>query len=715
MNRQLQFQRGRAATLVTIAVAASGTAWFAASSHAATRDASPSMASALAVAASTTQRPRLPGLPFARDELQEPKLFQSDRGVLDVLMIAHEAAVDLFSPFSTNGWVYEICPRPSDGSESCPRGSSSSNEYGGTRLQIEPGDTLKVRLVNLLPFFTLPNDPHDPVNPHAPHAKGRSQNPTSLHTHGLLVSPHYAVQGLWGDNAFARVFNVANGKAPDFEKMMGPVLYDHIDYEYDIPATHPSGLFWFHPHAHGLTQAQMTSGMSGVLTIGHVADEICSFAFCREQLAQVPQRHLLLKDTQIESDGTLALDQDTGFCSVDNRVGSSPREHQGGCDGQRNSPISGIDHTGGHWFYSINGQTYPSITVGMPTGQIWRVVNGSGNTTYDLELWLPREHRQMQMQVLSLDGVSVGVDSAKSASQQNAQAAMAGATPCRPIIGLNKGLCTMRLHMMPATRAEIWIGYRDADGVPVHMPAPAQAILRTPGFNTGPIGDNYPAIDLAKVDFGYGQVDMPGDGSVSVRKSSTVMPQIAGSAYPTASGAHCGPLAPGHMRRIFFNLTQPSPAIFGLGYEEIDQNGMTVPGTFVDVRPFDHMNSPLCLSLNPGNKPEVERWQLVNLSGEDHNFHIHQARFTVVDVPTVSGTVTPRQLGARVQLIDSVPLQHAAGLCDSVEDWRHGRCRAHVATVEIPFMIAGDFVFHCHVLEHEDGGMMAGIRVLPNN
>jgi FtsP/CotA-like multicopper oxidase with cupredoxin domain len=35
------------------------------------------------------------------------------------------------------------------------------------------------------------------------------------------------------------------------------------------------------------------------------------------------------------------------------------------------------------------------------------------------------------------------------------------------------------------------------------------------------------------------------------------------------------------------------------------------------------------------------------------------------------------------------------------------------STVEIPFTIAGDFVYHCHILEHEDGGMMARIRVRP--
>ncbi len=119
---------------------------------------------------------------------------------------------------------------------------------------------------------------------------------------------------------------------------MGPVVYDHIDYSYDVPTFHPSGLFWFHPHSHGLTQAQMTSGMSGVLTIGHVADELCNDVLCQQKLAQVPQRELLLKDSQIEADGGLARDQDTGFCALNDTPGSTSPSHNGGCDGSPSSP-----------------------------------------------------------------------------------------------------------------------------------------------------------------------------------------------------------------------------------------------------------------------------------------------------------------------------------------------------------------------------------------
>jgi FtsP/CotA-like multicopper oxidase with cupredoxin domain len=28
--------------------------------------------------------------------------------------------------------------------------------------------------------------------------------------------------------------------------------------------------------------------------------------------------------------------------------------------------------------------------------------------------------------------------------------------------------------------------------------------------------------------------------------------------------------------------------------------------------------------------------------------------------------------------------------------------------------VVGDFVYHCHLLEHEDGGMMGVIRVIPS-
>ena len=48
-----------------------------------------------------------------------------------------------------------------------------------------------------------------------------------------------------------------------------------------------------------------------------------------------------------------------------------------------------------------------------------------------------------------------------------------------------------------------------------------------------------------------------------------------------------------------------------------------------------------------------------------------------------------------------------------MDQWHTGFCPMTPILVDIPFSQLGAFVFHCHILDHEDGGMMAIIRVLP--
>lgn len=52
------------------------------------------------------------------------------------------------------------------------------------------------------------------------------------------------------------------------------------------------------------------------------------------------------------------------------------------------------------------------------------------------------------------------------------------------------------------------------------------------------------------------------------------------------------------------------------------------------------------------------------------------------------------------------------GYC-TIEQWHNGDCTNTPAVVEIPFAETGEFVYHCHILEHEDAGMMAKIEVVP--
>src|SRR5215470_7571226 len=94
----------------------------------------------------------------AAQTLAEPPVFASQNGVLDIMMVAIAQPIPTISftpPHSHSvihpkGWVYQICPRPASGL-SCPAGSSTVSPYGGTRLALQQGDTLKIRFVNRLP------------------------------------------------------------------------------------------------------------------------------------------------------------------------------------------------------------------------------------------------------------------------------------------------------------------------------------------------------------------------------------------------------------------------------------------------------------------------------------------------------------------------------------------------------------------------------------
>jgi len=197
------------------------------------------------------------------------------------------------------GWVYQICPRASANGNQCPAGSSTSSYYGGIRLALQKGDLLKFRLVNQLPSIN-PNmlaNLQDGIN--------LPLNPTNIHTHGMVVQARAPTLSnpTWGDNIFVDIYNPANGMPVPDPNAHGATVIGFADYQINIPSNHPSGLFWFHPHVHGLAVNQIASGMAGIITVGQVGDYV--FRDLRD--APFPEsnvRYLVLKDMQVLAQGT---------------------------------------------------------------------------------------------------------------------------------------------------------------------------------------------------------------------------------------------------------------------------------------------------------------------------------------------------------------------------------------------------------------------------
>ncbi len=93
---------------------------------------------------------------------------------------------------------------------------------------------------------------------------------------------------------------------------------------------------------------------------------------------------------------------------------------------------------------------------------------------------------------------------------------------------------------------------------------------------------------------------------------------------------------------------------------------------------------------------DVEEWTLINTAAEWHTFHIHQGDFLITEV---NGVPQPD-----ISLRDVINIPYVVG------------GQPGIVKVIIPFtdpVILGKFVYHCHILEHEDAGMMQIIRVIP--
>ena len=128
-----------------------------------------------------------------------------------------------------------------------------------------------------------------------------------------------------------------------------------------------------------------------------------------------------------------------------------------------------------------------------------------------------------------------------------------------------------------------------------------------------------------------------------------------------------------------------------------------------------------------GLRPLVGQWQVwkfVNATGDTHPIHIHQSQFQPLDdqaglVVQQAGGVNLYDPTDRRTFIPIVPAQDqsVARTYDPQETlgWKD-TIRidpGNVVEVAIRFDLAGRYVYHCHVLEHEDTEMMRPLVVLP--
>src|SRR6266404_1890098 len=183
-------------------------------------------------------------------------------------------------------------------------------------------------------------------------------------------------------------------------------------------------------------------------------------------------------------------------------------------------------------------------------------------------------------------------------------------------------------------------------------PADSHVALRTRCFDTGPDGDSNPAMVLADI------VSAP---------PSDLQPRPAIGGAPVYVN-----FSPAILKRI-----EDSKPRFVVDFTE-DKKGFYING-----QKFEMTDGPM-LTVDVGS---LQHWRVVNSTKEVHPFHIHQVHFLTyaVDGKPVKDPVW----------LDTVNVPYGSSV-DLVMDFTDP-------------IIRGMSLFHCHLLKHEDKGMMAKV------
>jgi suppressor of ftsI len=164
--------------------------------------------------------------------------------------------------------------------------------------------------------------------------------------------------------------------------------------------------------------------------------------------------------------------------------------------------------------------------------------------------------------------------------------------------------------------------------------------------------------------------------------------QIAGLSQPPASRASLYPADADFQGATTDNCTYLTPqTIPGCTFAFTESGGFQINGHTYDPNHLD-VSCPL---------PSKNKWTICNATAEHHAFHLHQIHFHVDDI---NGTAIQAPIRDTVDM----PPQIDANTPSKV----------HVTASFINPVVEGEFVFHCHILAHEDLGMMQNIQIIPS-
>ncbi|XP_076825146.1 multicopper oxidase mco-like [Clavelina lepadiformis] len=526
-----------------------------------------------------------------------------------------------------------------------------NGEIPAPTWKIRKGDRVNLKLVNNLEL----------TQKVLPFNGFRFPNSTNLHTHGLHISGEEPQ-----DNVFV---HVGPGKS--------------YNYYYQIDEDHPAGTYWYHPHLHGSTLFQVHSGMAGMIIVEddpdpsitpqHLLDVSCPNN-CHHEVRLVFQPTMMFVNNGFRGfvHQQEEMEDYDGFRHRQFRLFGESRTLEDWLS----------DKNAGIEYFTTNGKLWPTYT--LESGQIkrFRLVNAGGSASLELTITDTSGAKAKGCQVREIAQDGVYLDKARFQKHK-------------------------RTLLVPSARAD-WL-----------------VVCNTPGTY------KLQSVALSEDNMSMGPVQ---------RWNGTLLKLVV----------------TGTAKKTFIRTKLPERQHFIGDFRQLSQEEVT--GRFViELNPWTRLNREIFKSPTyyrfKAHLGTVQEWYIVNTDHvTSHPIHIHVNHFQVISYNPYTGPYTetsassPNPMALYAQ--DGSVCFHQHELYTGTDGikrsddplkylghdqrWKAGGKGTlgysdagtfhdvllipPMSNITIRFMAhkyVGVVVIHCHLLNHEDEGMMMVAQIVP--
>ncbi len=597
---------------------------------------------------------------------------------------------------SYNGYLYDATYYDDTGTQ-----RTSVPTYNPPTIVVSPDNSIDLKLTNDLPV----NVELEGQLPQTEQNLESVSQDTNLHYHGFNVSPllgsddvvmhvHSNVTPklesgkipvsppgpMTPDSKSGTSDNLPGGIYPG-DKYPDPTYGPTTEYQMgvNLPKGHQSGLFWYHPHVHTVSDNQARAGMSGGIIVKGIEQY---YRFLDPDNGIKPTSPITPTTTQPTK---LAITQQVMMFKDFNDVLGSKNQD---C-------------------FTVNGQLNPTIKIQPGEVQFWRIANIGADNYLNLALEKnisetptfaePNAHKNFYILARDSDVVNnpVATDSVLLPPASRVELLVVGGKPGEEytlVSDLSSDLTKKQQQWVnPNNPKSYYLATVSVEGDDVCYKSPDGSILTPDGSRCNDKGktlDHYITSQTpAKID-----KLLPKPSALASYKECPEGKKDRTKCITRSDEYPADPLT--QERSFTFQGAQLKKPVFTINHKLYDENR---------IDKVSHLG-------------DNEEWQVVNAAGAQHAFHMHQLDFLVTQVTLKDN---PGETYDNYNVVNGKCQTNGSEYICPLEPQGYRDTMNlppnSTTTIRIPFLnpfITGVFVYHCHILNHEDKGMMQNLKVI---